>query len=130
MAIDGDVVRRVGEHKFRLGAFEQVIVGGFVASIPAQQAMSAEQPQIAGLGNRRTGRMFGRLIFWPARGAGRLASVLKDEVDLRHLEPGQFDIDLELDQPLAVQWPAVPCPTRPPGRAYCRPGCRRACRRR
>ena len=55
MALDGDVVRRIGKYKFRLGAFEQVIVGGFVASIPAQQTMVTEQPQISGLGDRRTG---------------------------------------------------------------------------
>ena len=55
MAIDGDVVGRIGEHEFRLGAFEQLIVGGLVARIPAQQAMGTEQPQIAGLGDRRTG---------------------------------------------------------------------------
>ena len=36
MALDGDIVRRIGEHKFRLGACKQVFVGGFVARIPAQ----------------------------------------------------------------------------------------------
>ena len=55
MAIDRDVVGRIGEHEFRLGAFEQLIVGGLVARIAAQQAMATEQPQIAGLGDRRTG---------------------------------------------------------------------------
>ena len=39
MAIDGDVVGRIGEHEFCLGAFEQLPVGGLVARIPAQQAM-------------------------------------------------------------------------------------------
>jgi hypothetical protein len=52
-------------------------------------------------------------IFRPARGAGRLASFLKDEVDLRHLEPGQFDIDVELDQPLQFNRQQLPIP---PGR--------------
>ena len=55
MAIDRDVVRRIGEHKFRLGACEQLIVGGLVSRIAAQQAMATEQPQISGLGDRRTG---------------------------------------------------------------------------
>ena len=55
MAIDGDVVGRIGEHEFRLGAFEQLVVGGLVSRIPAQQAMGTEQPQISGLGDRRTG---------------------------------------------------------------------------
>ena len=62
--------------------------------------MATEQPQISGLADRRTGCTFGRRIFRAVRSAGRLARFLKDEVDLRHLEPGQFDIDVELDQPL------------------------------
>ena len=54
MAIDGDVVGRIGEHEFRLGAREQLVVGGLVSCIPAQQAMATEQPQISGLADRRT----------------------------------------------------------------------------
>ena len=42
IAIDGDVVRRIGEHEFGLATCEQMIVGGLVAGIPAQQAMCAE----------------------------------------------------------------------------------------
>ena len=110
MAVDGDVVGRIGEHEFCLGAFQQVIVGGLVSSIPAQQAMCTEQPQISSLGDRRTGRMFGHLIFRPARHAGRFARFLQDEVDLRHLESGQFDIDLELDQPLQLNRQQLPVP--------------------
>ena len=70
MAVDCDVVGRIGEHEFRLGAFEQVIVGGLVAGIPAQQAMGTEQPQISGLADRRTGRRFGRRHL-PARSRRR-----------------------------------------------------------
>ena len=54
VAIDGDIVGRIGEHKFRLGACEQLSVGGLVPRIAAQQAMATEQPQIASLGDRRT----------------------------------------------------------------------------
>ena len=97
IAIDGDVVRRIGEHEFGLATCEQMIVGGLVAGIPAHEAMCAEQPQISGLGDRRTGGRFRRLIFRAARVAGRLACFFEDEVDLRHLEPGQFNVDLELD---------------------------------
>src|SRR5450759_5038427 len=35
VAVDCDVVRRIGEHEFRLGAFEQAIVSGFISSIAA-----------------------------------------------------------------------------------------------
>src|SRR5262249_30376112 len=44
VAINCDVVGRVGEHEFALGAFEQAIVGALVAGICAQQAMSTQQP--------------------------------------------------------------------------------------
>jgi hypothetical protein len=54
MAIDGDVVGRIGEHEFRLGARKELIVGSLVAGIATQQVMATEQPQIAGLADRRT----------------------------------------------------------------------------
>ena len=43
--------------------------------------------------------------------AARLARLLEDEVDLRHLEPGQFDIDVELDQPLQLNRQQLPVPS-------------------
>ena len=46
----------------------------------------------------------------PARGAGRLTSFFEDEVDLRHLEPGQFDVDVDLDQPLKFNRQQLPVP--------------------
>jgi len=54
VTVDGDVVRRIREHEFRLGAFEQTIVGSLVAGICAQQAMIAQQPQVSGPGDRGT----------------------------------------------------------------------------
>ena len=55
VAVDGHVVGRIREHEFRLGAFEQTIVGSLVAGICAQQAMIAQQPQVSGPGDRGTG---------------------------------------------------------------------------
>ena len=55
VTVDRDVVRRIREHEFRLGAFEQTIVGSLVAGICAQQAMIAQQPQVSGPGDRGTG---------------------------------------------------------------------------
>jgi hypothetical protein len=40
MAINGDVVGRIGKHEFRLGARKELIVGGLVAGIVAQQVMA------------------------------------------------------------------------------------------
>jgi hypothetical protein len=37
-----------------------------------------------------------------ALGAIRPASILQDKVDFRHLEPGQFDFKVELEQPLQL----------------------------
>ena len=55
MAVDRDVVRRIGEDELRLGAFQQAVVGGLVASIPAQQTMAPQHPQISGLGDHGPG---------------------------------------------------------------------------
>ena len=44
MAVDRNVVRRIRKHEFRLGAFEQAVVGGLVAGIGAQQAMVPQHP--------------------------------------------------------------------------------------
>jgi hypothetical protein len=62
--------------------------------------MDAEPPQVPRLANGRAGQGFWRCVFGPACHITRLARFLEDEVDLRHLEPGQFDIDVEFDQPL------------------------------
>jgi len=51
IAVDGHVVRRVREHEFRLGAFEQTIVGSRVAGICAPQAMISQHPQVSGPGD-------------------------------------------------------------------------------
>jgi hypothetical protein len=42
MAINGDVVGRIGENELRLSACQELIVGRLVAGIPAQQAMATE----------------------------------------------------------------------------------------
>jgi hypothetical protein len=88
MAINGDVVGRIGEDKFRLCPCQELIVCGLVTGIPAQEATATEQPQIAGLADRRTGWL-GHRIFRPARIAARLARLLQEEVDFGHLEAGR-----------------------------------------
>jgi hypothetical protein len=54
MAINGNVVGRIGEDEFRLSACQELSVGGLVAGIPAQQAMATEQPKVSGLADRRS----------------------------------------------------------------------------
>src|SRR5262245_39713306 len=51
VTFNGDVVGRICEHEFRLGAFEQTIVGSRVAGIGAQQSMIAQQPEVSGPGD-------------------------------------------------------------------------------
>ena len=46
--------------------------------------------------------MLGHGIFRAARCAVCLAGILQDDVDFRHLEPGQFDLDVEIDQALQL----------------------------
>ena len=44
-----------------------------------------------------------------------LARFFKDEVDLRRLEPGQFDVDVEFDQPLQFDRQELFVPAGPLG---------------
>jgi hypothetical protein len=88
VAVNGNVVRRIGKDEFSLRTGKELIVDSRVAGISAEQAMAIEQPQIAGLADRRTRRWIGALIFWPAPGPVGFARFLQDEVDLRHLKPG------------------------------------------
>jgi hypothetical protein len=59
--------------------------------------------------------MFGHLIFRPARFPVGFASFLEDEVNLRLIEPGQFDLDVELDQPLQFDRQKLLVPPGPLG---------------
>ena len=42
IAVDRDVVRRIREHELRLDAFEQALVGGLGAGIPAKQTVAPQ----------------------------------------------------------------------------------------
>jgi len=46
--------------------------------------------------------MLGHGIFRAARCVVCLAGILQDDVDFRYLEPGQFDLDVEIDQILEL----------------------------
>ena len=128
MAVDRNIVRRIRKDEFRLGAFQQAVVGGLVASITAQQTMVPQHPEISVLGDRWAGWIFRHVVFRAVGGAGRLARLLKNDVDLRHLKPGQLDVDVELDQALQFDRQKLLVPPGVFERACCRPGCRRAYR--
>jgi hypothetical protein len=110
VAVDGDVVGRIREHKFRLGAFEEALVGGLAAGIRAQQTVVSQHPQVSGLGDDRAGSILGHMIFRPAGCPVRFAGILEDEVDFWHFETGQLDFKIEIDQALQLdgQKPLVP----------------------
>ena len=88
MAVDRDVVRRVGEHHLGALIAHQPLVGGLLQGAAAQQKMLAELPQVAEGADRRAValqlrhhlrlRRFGRL-----RG---LQAVEVDRVEARDLE--------------------------------------------
>src|SRR5690242_7368754 len=52
MAVDGDVIRRVGEDHLRLGTSHQRGEGLWPPSVPAEQAVTATLPQIVDAANR------------------------------------------------------------------------------
>ena len=66
IAVDRDIVWRVREHEFRLGAFEQALVGGRIAGICAEQTVVSQHPQVSGLGDDRAGWILRHIIFRPA----------------------------------------------------------------
>jgi hypothetical protein len=83
-----------------LRTVEQRFVGGTVAGVAAQQPMLAEDPQIARSGDGNPGATSGHLIFWCRCLLGRLTRLVQDAVDFGDLKAGQFQVELEIDQPL------------------------------
>ena len=88
MAVDGDVVRRVGEDHLRALIAHQPLVGVLLQRAAAQQKVLAELPQVAGGADRGTVALqlrhhlrLGRLGWFRS-----FQAVEVDRVEARHLE--------------------------------------------
>ena len=93
MAIDSDVVGRIGEHEPGSLLIKQGRIGFRIAGVAAQQLVIAKLPEISQTGdglrsNRRLpiGGIIGRLL---ARSVGQ-------QIDFRCLEAGDLDVELEV----------------------------------
>src|SRR5262249_50866397 len=78
MAIDRDVVGRVGEHKICLGAAKQGGVGARLPSVATNQAMPPQLPLISRTGNRLVSDVLRSLVLGSAGILGCLTCLVED----------------------------------------------------
>ncbi len=99
MSVNRYIVRRVGEHHRGALVFHQRTEGRDVECIAAQHPMPAQQPQIAGLADRRPRRLIRHCI-------GRVVGVLfgriversNPQIDIANLETRNLDAKIETEQ--------------------------------
>ena len=97
MAVDRHIVGRVGEHHRRPLLAHQGLPGGEIECVAAQQPMRAQPPQIAGLADRRRdGRLDDRI--GRVRHRRRRIERADPQIDLGHLEAGDFEAEIEAEQ--------------------------------
>src|SRR5882724_3064339 len=91
------VIRWVGEDSSCMQAIHQQRIGALVQSVPTDEPVAAEQPQIARLRDLDSRLCFRQLIS-RILSAGRCRrKILYDHVNLAHLKPGCFKAELEVD---------------------------------
>ena len=95
MALDGDVIGRVGEDELGLPAGEQRLVGHRVERIAAEQAMWSKQPKIPHPADGRPTRLYGWNLVCP--GVDGAIQPVDQAIDLHRLEAGDGDIEFDLD---------------------------------
>ena len=102
MAVDRHIVGRVGEDQVDALAAEQPLVVLAPAGVAADQPVTAEQPEVAHVGD-------GRLAHRRDEVLGRLCAVrvgvprgIQGHVDLSQAEAGEFDLEVEIDQRLQL----------------------------
>jgi len=98
VAIDSDVIRRVGEDDISFPAIHEPGVGRFGECVAAGETMISQQPDVARLGNRRTRddlyRLFVLLFF---------CGFFENQIDFRDLEARDCDVELEVNRGQMLQ---------------------------
>lgn len=102
IAVDLHVVRRIGEDEVGLGAIHQRLEVDRAARIAAQQAMAAKVPQVARTRHGRASSKSDSVLGLVRAVRICLARLLYGEVDLGQAEPGQLDVELEVDHRLKL----------------------------
>src|SRR5262245_66504302 len=101
MAIDANVVRRVGEYQIRGLAAEKAGVGSRSAGIAAQKAMGAEDPQIPKPAGGSVGADHRQLIVC-GRQARRLEGLIQQTIDVGRFKSGELELKSDIDQTLQL----------------------------
>jgi hypothetical protein len=112
ISVDGNVVGWVGKNEIGTLALHQAIECIRFPRIPAQQAVTIEQPQVCNPGHRHRGLGDGRdRVVSPVVGIGRrLSGFIEQHIDLGQGEAGDLDVEFQIDQRLQLdcQHLAVP----------------------
>lgn len=94
MTVDLDVVGWVGEDHLCPGTFEKAGVGRSISRVAADQAMSANLPDIAGA---RHGRTLFDLRHVISRIGLSVSFVTEQDIDLGHFKAGDCDVEIEIE---------------------------------
>ena len=101
MAVDGNVVRRIGENHHRAIALHELGVCCRIERAAAVDPMLAEQPEVSRAAHRGTlaiGNSIRRVFF--VVGA---VETLDTEIDLAHFEPGGLEREVKLEHRQLLQ---------------------------
>ena len=95
VTLDRHVVGRVGEDHGGTFLAHQRREGSGIKGVAAQDAMAAEEPQIADLAQRRPRRRFGHVVARIVSRVGHVVECSDPQVDLAHLEPDDLDVEIQ-----------------------------------
>src|SRR5437763_9144169 len=98
IAVDGQVVRWIGEDRLRLRAIEQPSICRSIKRISTEDPMRAGAPQIAGAADNWFLSYAGKLVCGiPLRFPGRQIGSFDPEIDLGHREASRLKGKVEVD---------------------------------
>ena len=102
MAVDGDVIRRVGEYQIDLLSLQKHIKRFGIARITTNQTVRPELPNVSWLRDGRSQRQGRDFVLCLECGwtLFAIAVFVKNEVNLGNGKAGQFDLEVQIDQTL------------------------------
>jgi hypothetical protein len=119
IALQADVVRRVGERHLSQLPTHQALENHVVQRVPADHAMPSDLPDVAETGNGGlSGRHLRTIVRWVVAGRGRFA--IDQQIGLACRETGQLDIEIDLDEFVEMAAQQFKIPNRLLGQAIVR----------
>ncbi len=95
---NGDVVRRVGEDDRRPLARQERGVAALVESVATEQAVAAEQPEVAGPAHGETGEEGEGSVGRIRLALKRAVQALDAQIDLAHIEADRLELEVEFGE--------------------------------